>query len=118
VGPADDKTRFDWWAAPERFPPLFEGDKFNTRGWDMRVVAFAEDVGGTTNPKPGWIYPRCWAVALWPLPLPLVGAGVWIGWLGWRARRRQKRGACPKCGYSLAGIAAGAACPECGEKAT
>ena len=34
------------------------------------------------------------------------------GWL-LRARRRAK-GACLACGYSLAGIAPGSACPECG----
>ena len=50
-----------------------------------------------------------WALALLVL-LPTLGA--------WRldilARRRARVGHCPKCNYDLAGLAAGAVCPECG----
>ncbi len=38
----------------------------------------------------------------------------------WRADakylRRAREGACPACGYDRAGLAAGAACPECGKQ--
>ncbi|HZW07535.1 MAG TPA: hypothetical protein VFF65_10465 [Phycisphaerales bacterium] len=50
---------------------------------------------------------------LWPLPV----AGVLIAAPAWRSLRRRRaaeRGACTGCGYSLAGLADGAACPECG----
>ncbi|MGH7130657.1 MAG: hypothetical protein ACREJO_01770 [Phycisphaerales bacterium] len=50
--------------------------------------------------------------------LPLVGAsllgGGWLVWSGRRARRRAMTGVCGKCGYDLAGLAAGSPCPECG----
>ena len=31
-----------------------------------------------------------------------------------RAALRRRRGLCPRCGYDRAGLAEGAACPECG----
>ncbi len=41
--------------------------------------------------------------------------------LAWRldtlARRREKLGACPSCGYDRAGLAFSAPCPECGNAA-
>ncbi|HYD02137.1 MAG TPA: hypothetical protein VEB22_13000 [Phycisphaerales bacterium] len=114
--PADDKTRFDWWAAPERFPPM-EGDEgFDTRDWDARIIAFTIDTGAS-RPRDGVIHARRWGVALWPLPVPLWGAGAWIFFLGWRARRRMKRSQCAVCDYSLAGIGPGSVYPECGTPA-
>ena len=35
---------------------------------------------------------------------------------GWVVRaRRRRRGACVGCGYAMAGLGAGARCPECGK---
>lgn len=50
-------------------------------------------------------------VPLWPLPL--IGAG--LASVCWFQRRRLTRiGCCERCGYPLAGLPSGAACPECG----
>ena len=42
---------------------------------------------------------------------PWLGLFVLVG--RWRRIRREKRGLCPACGYALAGLPAGSACPEC-----
>jgi hypothetical protein len=43
---------------------------------------------------------------------PLVLAAAWLLWK--RSGRAGGEGECRACGYSLAGLAAGAVCPECG----
>ncbi len=54
----------------------------------------------------------CGALPLWIPTLLTAIPSVLL----WRAhlRRRRRAGDCPVCGYSLAGLAPGAACPECG----
>lgn len=59
--------------------------------------------------------PAAWSgpyifLPLWPLAL---GCGATSAWL-WGKSRRIVPGVCPTCGYALAGLPAGAACPECG----
>lgn len=55
------------------------------------------------------------AIPIWMLALPtlLLTAAAWR--LDILARRRARVGLCVKCGYSRAGLAAGAVCPECGD---
>ncbi|MFT3687154.1 MAG: hypothetical protein QM783_19895 [Phycisphaerales bacterium] len=57
-------------------------------------------------------------VLFWPIVLMLVGGGAMALWSGRRARRRAMTGCCRACGYSLAGLGEGAACPECGKGAS
>lgn len=66
---------------------------------------------------PTWAYQRgAWSCRL-PLWMPLVAAVVPTVWLWWRDRVRARPGGCAACGYDLAGLAVGSACPECGRGA-
>ncbi len=47
---------------------------------------------------------------LWPIVLGCGAVTIWL----WTKNRRIVPGACPTCGYVLAGLHTGAACPECG----
>jgi hypothetical protein len=56
-----------------------------------------------------------WFSVFIPLWVPVALAFATTAFLWWRVQRDGSGPRhCPKCGYSLAGLAAGAACPECG----
>jgi hypothetical protein len=70
---------------------------------------------GVDKPGPRSVY----AFPAWIL-VALAGgtsAVMWVrGWEG-RTAKRRRLGVCARCAYSRAGLAEGAACPECGGKA-
>ncbi len=59
--------------------------------------------GTETRAMPLWVP----LLAVMTLSIPL-----WRNYV--RARRSARAGKCPKCNYSLTGLPAGSACPECG----
>jgi hypothetical protein len=61
-----------------------------------------------------------WAIQipLWAF-VGLVGTAAAAAWrFDTLARRLARLNLCPKCNYDRAGIGAGAACPECGDRPT
>ncbi len=82
----DLPTHFEWFVRDRRMEHYWLPRSFSASGFWSGVL-------------PGWI-----PVALCALP---------TAWLWWRDRRPQP-GQCA-CGYDLAGLAPGAACPECGK---
>jgi len=81
-------------------------------GWN-RVTLRGLPSFSTSSELAFGVHPVTFAVPFW-----LVAAlgGVVAAWV-WRRRQGRRAGSCP-CGYSLAGLAAGAVCPECGAKST
>lgn len=50
-----------------------------------------------------------------PLWIPAAAIALPLAIVVWRGRAPAGYGRCAACGYDLAGLAAGAVCPECGE---
>lgn len=76
--------------------------------------------GLSVTAEPSWPVPFPFVLSdsappstLVALPLSWAACGL-VLWAAVLRRRRWPPGSCGSCGYSLAGLAEGAACPECG----
>ncbi|HZW07862.1 MAG TPA: hypothetical protein VFF65_12130 [Phycisphaerales bacterium] len=110
------------WGDPQ--PGRLDVRRLVRREWEWTRPAFRKpmEYSGSANLGPG--NPRKWfwgingyrtTFPLWPIPLLLWTPAAILLRLGTLARRRALKGMCAKCGYSLAGLSNGAACPECGK---
>ncbi|HYD02438.1 MAG TPA: hypothetical protein VEB22_14520, partial [Phycisphaerales bacterium] len=90
------------------FVGVFPGSRFGV--WSFEQSAFQTWETPARNGTTTTIH-----VVLWPIPLLLWTPGALLLRSGILARRRAMKGMCATCGYSLAGLSAGAACPECGK---
>lgn len=88
-------------------------DPLVTSELNLFVVVITNNKGGEFGPET-MLANSIVSVALWPLPLLLWTSAALLLRSGILARRRAMAGSCAKCGYSHAGLSAGAACPECG----
>lgn len=104
-----------WVEMPTRIPALggipivgnffsIKEDWFGTTPTTMYVQGSRQDYE-TTHVR----------VKLWFLVAILTPFALWGLFLVWRERQAARRGRCTTCGYSRAGIAEDAVCPECGK---
>jgi hypothetical protein len=104
--------------------PAQQGQWTLWHGWGSRtiVVNFTQRDFGILSTNhyvvAGETQSRDFRLVLWPIPLLLWTPAALLLRSGILARRRANKGACPRCGYSLTGLAEGAPCPECGQGAT
>ncbi|MFT3687028.1 MAG: hypothetical protein QM783_19255 [Phycisphaerales bacterium] len=118
LGPNDVQLRFVAAGVPAVQSYAFdklESEK-KTDGWlftwtDQVILSRTVDTGPRRRDVHQLI------VCIWPLPLLLWAPAAPLLWSGILARRRALSGVCLKCGYSLAGLGEGVACPECGKGA-
>lgn len=84
---------------------------FGNPGWKLenRSVAVIHWLPRSVSAAAGTLHTLVFP--LWPL---IVLFSMLAGWLARTQRRLRDPVACPACGYSLAGLAPDAPCPECG----
>jgi hypothetical protein len=90
-------------------PPSKQRDTWEDMGREYEIVRRSV-IALRTVDAAGWV----WGCELWVVRYVL---GVVVGlalWGAWHTRPRRPPGHCKRCGYSLAGLAAGSICPECG----
>ena len=94
-----NSTSFNW---------AFDGDPPET------INAFVVRFAVRRHPSGGSVEG---VLLLWPTALATLVSGVALVVMGRRVAKRTRLGHCPACTYNLSGLAAGAACPECGLRA-
>ena len=99
---------WSWWSgwSSERFFGTASGDEQG--GWQRGPIDYSYNVSPNYRN-------RHLSFAFWPIPLIIWTPAVMLLRSGILAQRRAMIGMCAKCGYSLAGLAPDAPCPECGK---
>jgi hypothetical protein len=107
------------WASGWPLPALMSEMSCDRRGHDMNWrYRWSIPLPASAGKQTGWVH----------LPWGPVWPGFLVDWAAYTAavlvlwripawlirRRRHGEGCCVRCGYDLAGLAAGARCPECG----
>jgi len=62
------------------------------------------------------VFDKVHVYSVWPLSPALLLLGGLLAFPGWRGARRARRGLCPACAYSRAGLSDAVPCPECGHE--
>lgn len=94
----------------------YEGSWFDLTGWYIWSQARHHLPARWWPGFETWTAPSgvAYHTMIVPMWIPFLLVGVPTAWLWWRDRRARP-GHCAACGYDLAGLAAGAQCPECGD---
>ncbi len=116
----DDLVMMSWYHETGwPWPAMTCGVHWETQIFNSNVIYSVS--GGIQLPRDAEFNPRALPLRpLWPgfAVNTLVAAAAWwtLLWTATALRRgwRRQRNRCTRCGYSLRGLPAGSACPECG----